>query len=69
MCGRYVSALPSAELARIFDALCELPNVEPNWNVAPTNRMPVIRRHPEKELLQPLPAGSLHAETVRPDGG
>ena len=24
---------------------------------------------PEKELLQPLPAGSLHAETVRPDGG
>ena len=49
MCGRYVSALPAAELARIFGALGELPNVEPSWNVAPTNCMPVIRRHPESD--------------------
>ena len=47
MCGRYVSALPAAELARIFGAIGELPNVEASWNVAPTNRRPVIRRHPE----------------------
>ena len=47
MCGRYVSALPAAELARIFGALGELPNFEPNWNVAPTSRRPVIRLHPE----------------------
>ena len=47
MCGRYVSALPPAELARIFGAIGELPNVEPSWNVAPTSRRPVIRRHPE----------------------
>ncbi len=47
MCGRYVSALPAAELARIFGAIGELPNVEASWNVAPTSRRPVIRRHPE----------------------
>ena len=47
MCGRYVSALPAAELARIFGTVGEIPNVEPNWNVAPTSRRPVIRRHPE----------------------
>lgn len=47
MCGRYVSALPPAELARIFGAIGALPNVEPSWNVAPTSRRPVIRRHPE----------------------
>jgi putative SOS response-associated peptidase YedK len=47
VCGRYVSALPPAELARIFGAIGALPNVEPSWNVAPTSRRPVIRRHPE----------------------
>ena len=47
MCGRYVSASPAAELARIFGSMGELPNVKPNWNVAPTSRRPVIRRHPE----------------------
>ena len=46
MCGRYVSALPAAELARIFGASSEMPNFEPSWNVAPTTRRPVIRRHP-----------------------
>ena len=47
MCGRYVSALPPAELARSFGAIGELPNVEASWNVTPTDRRPVIRRHPE----------------------
>ena len=47
MCGRYVSALPAAELARIFDTRGERPNIEASWNVAPTARRPVIRRHPE----------------------
>ena len=47
MCGRYVAALPAAELASIFGIQGELPNLEPCWNVAPTTRRPVIRRHPE----------------------
>ena len=47
MCGRYVGAMPAVDLAEMFGVSGELPNHEPNWNVAPTNRMPVIRRHPE----------------------
>ncbi len=46
MCGRYVSALPAAELVRIFGALGAVPNLEPSWNVAPGDRRPVVRRHP-----------------------
>ena len=46
MCGRYVSSMAPAELANIFDVAGELPNYEPSWNVAPTNRRPVVRRHP-----------------------
>ncbi len=47
MCGRYVSTLPPSDLAEIFGAMGELPNYAPSWNVAPTNRRPVLRRHPE----------------------
>jgi putative SOS response-associated peptidase YedK len=42
-------------------AIGALPNVEPSWNVTPTNRRPVIRRHPETgerrlDLLRLVPA-------------
>ena len=47
MCGRYVSALPPVEIARVFDAIGRIANMEPNWNVAPSSRRPVIRIHPE----------------------
>ena len=47
MCGRYVQALPAEMIARLFGAVGELPNFEPSWNVAPTDRRPVVRRHPE----------------------
>jgi len=46
VCGRYLSALPPAELARVFRIFDELPNVTPSWNVAPTARRPVVRLHP-----------------------
>ena len=47
MCGRYASSLPPGEIARIFATGGPLPNVEPSWNVAPSQRAPVVRRHPE----------------------
>lgn len=39
--------MPAVDLAEIFGVVGELPNYEPSWNVAPTNRRPVIRRHPD----------------------
>ncbi len=47
MCGRYVSILPPADLALLFGTTGPLPNFEPSWNVAPSSRRPVIRRHPD----------------------
>ena len=49
MCGRYVSIMPPADLALLFGTTGPLLNVEPSWNVAPTSRRPVVRRHPDGE--------------------
>ncbi len=49
MCGRYVSILPPAELAELFGTGGAPPNFAPSWNVAPSSRRPVIRRHPDGE--------------------
>jgi putative SOS response-associated peptidase YedK len=46
MCGRFCSALPADELARIFAALGPLPNLPPNSNVALTQPTVGLRRHP-----------------------
>ena len=56
MCGRYASYLPHSEIAALFSTQRELPNLAPNWNVAPTQAAPVIRRHPEtgERRLDPL---------------
>ncbi|WP_426572869.1 SOS response-associated peptidase [Aquihabitans sp. McL0605] len=43
MCGRYVSASTSDEIARYFDAEAEPEQaLEPNWNVAPTDDIYVV---------------------------
>ena len=47
MCGRFASALPADELARIFATLGPAPNLPPNWNVAPTQPAVGVRRHPQ----------------------
>src|SRR5271170_4797591 len=46
MCGRYASYLPHSEIAALFRTQGELPNLAPNWDVAPTQAAPVIRAHP-----------------------
>jgi putative SOS response-associated peptidase YedK len=47
MCGRFASQLPPEEVARLFSTAGDVPNLGPNWNVAPTQAAMVIRRHPE----------------------
>lgn len=47
MCGRFASELPPELIARLFQVVGSIPNVEPSWNVAPTQSVPVVRRHPE----------------------
>ena len=43
MCGRYASFLPPEFLARLFATVNPLPNLQPTWNLAPTDDAPVIR--------------------------
>jgi putative SOS response-associated peptidase YedK len=47
MCGRYASFLPPEAVARFFRTTNALPNIGPSWNVAPSQRATVVRRHPE----------------------
>jgi putative SOS response-associated peptidase YedK len=47
MCGRYASFLPAETLARIFGTENPLPNIDPSWNLAPSQPSLVVRRHPE----------------------
>jgi putative SOS response-associated peptidase YedK len=47
MCGRYASSQPPEFIARLFRTVNALPNLAPNWNVAPTQDAMVVRRHPE----------------------
>lgn len=47
MCGRFASTLPMEQIARMFGIRGPLPNLAPNWNVAPTQRAAVVRRRPE----------------------
>jgi putative SOS response-associated peptidase YedK len=43
MCGRYASYLPPELIARLFGTVNPLPNLQPTWNVAPTDDAPVVR--------------------------
>src|SRR5262245_11244796 len=47
MCGRYHVSTSPEELARVFGIAGPLPNVAPRWNVAPTDRVPVVRLNPK----------------------
>jgi putative SOS response-associated peptidase YedK len=47
MCGRFASQLPPEEIARLFRTVGDVPNLRPNWNIAPAQAAMVVRRHPE----------------------
>jgi putative SOS response-associated peptidase YedK len=47
MCGRFAAQLPAELIARLFRTSGPLPNLAPNWNVAPTQDALVVRRNPD----------------------
>jgi putative SOS response-associated peptidase YedK len=54
MCGRYLITSPVEALRQIFGFAGPAPNLPPRWNVAPTDRMPVIRRDAGERVLSVL---------------
>lgn len=50
MCGRYSLTTPLEALRRVF-SFEGSPNLQPRYNIAPTQSAPVIRRHPDGRLL------------------
>jgi hypothetical protein len=52
MCGRYASFLPAEALARIFGTVNPLPNIDPSWNLAPSQPSLVVRRHPQTAMTE-----------------
>ena len=57
MCGRYASFLPAEALARMFGTVNPLPNIDPSWNLAPSQPSLVARRQPE--------TGDRHLDVLR----
>ncbi len=51
MCGRFVAASPPDELARYFGASEPEVNLEPSYNVAPTNETYVVRAKDQNRAL------------------
>lgn len=47
MCGRFATDLPIDLIRTWFKTIGPVPNDAPNYNVAPTQSVPVVRRHPE----------------------
>lgn len=56
MCGRFVANIPADVLMGTF-ALIEAPQLEPRFNVAPTQRVPVIRNNGDHNYLDLLKWG------------
>src|SRR5690349_5883132 len=50
MCGRATLSVSNDELREVF-GLTELPNMEPRFNIAPTQPLPVIRTPGRLELM------------------
>lgn len=54
MCGRYAITLPPESIRQLFGLKGPLPNLQPRYNVAPTQDAPVVRLNPtsrERELV------------------
>jgi putative SOS response-associated peptidase YedK len=43
MCGRYATTRSDADLSLLFDAVNVTEGLEPSWNVAPTDPVPLVR--------------------------
>ncbi|WP_203916449.1 SOS response-associated peptidase [Rugosimonospora africana] len=75
MCGRYATTRTTTDLAALFDASDETEGaLAPDYNVAPTDPVPIVRSGPQRRLsvarwgLVPAWADA-PARGARPDGG
>jgi putative SOS response-associated peptidase YedK len=50
MCGRFTLRAPASAVAEQF-SLLELPLLEPRYNIAPSQPVPVVRLSPERQLV------------------
>jgi len=60
MCGRYVITSTMEAIRRLFEVL-ESPNLQPRYNVAPTQDVPVVRRQEDGRHLAQLRWGLIPA--------
>lgn len=66
MCGRYVITLTLEELQAVFGTK-DRPNLQPSWNAAPTQDLPVVRRGREGERrLTPVRWGLVPSWSKQP---
>lgn len=50
MCGRYATTRSAADLSDLFEAFDETGgDLQPDYNVAPTDRVPIVRLSPERD--------------------
>lgn len=67
MCGRYQLALPGRTLANLLDARMAAFDVQPTWNAAPTQVLPILGLAPNGErVLQDAEWGLVPAWARRP---
>src|SRR5690242_9771205 len=71
MCGRYASRLPPEYIRGLFNTVGPVPNFAPNYNLSPTERAMVVRRHPEtgQRHLDVLQWGLIPYYESDPKGG
>jgi putative SOS response-associated peptidase YedK len=55
MCGRFHISTPAADIAREFSVRGDVPNFEPRWNAAPTDKLPVVLVNRETEARRLAP--------------
>ncbi len=60
MCGRFVANIPADELKKIFN-LIEIPQLEPRFNVAPTQLAAVVRNQGDNNRIDLLKWGLVPA--------
>lgn len=68
MCGRFVTVIPADELKAIFD-LIERPQLEPRYNIAPTQNVGVIRNLGDHNQLDHLKWGLVPSWSKDPSKG
>jgi putative SOS response-associated peptidase YedK len=80
MCGRYATSRSSVDLSALFEATDEVPGLEADYNVAPTDPVPMVRMTsklraaggapgPDGAALDGAPLDGAAAASDAPEGG